>query len=393
MLRSVADRIAASVRSSDTVSRHGGDEFVVLLAELEHTDDAAISATKIIAAVTGPLHVAGHEIHLAISVGISVYPDDGESAETLTRSADIAMYHAKAQGRYGVQFFKAEMNDVIVEREFVEQDLRRALVRQEFVLHYQPMVELETGAVVGAEALIRWRHPDRGVVPPAQFVQIAEECGLIVPIGQWVLREACRQARAWCDAGLPPIRVSVNISAIEFQRKTFVEDVDRILKDTRLEARYLQLELTEKVLMAHAESNIATLRTLKTMGVELAIDDFGTGYSSLSYLTQLPIDALKVDQSFVHELPPDQSGSCTAGAALIVSAVIGMGKSLRHRVIAEGVETPEQLAFLQAQHCGEGQGYYFSRPLVAEQFAKVLEAGRTHDNLLLMPFDTGLTVP
>jgi EAL domain-containing protein (putative c-di-GMP-specific phosphodiesterase class I) len=367
------------VRSSDTVSRHGGDEFVVLLAELEHADDAAVSATKIIAAVAGPLHIAGHEIHLTISVGIGVYPDDGENAETLTKSADIAMYHAKAQGRDGFQFFRADMNVGIVEREFVEQDLRRALVRQEFVLHYQPMVELETGAVVGAEALIRWRHPDRGVLPPTQFVRIAEECGLIVPIGQWVLREACRQAQAWRDAGLPPISVSVNISAIEFQRRTFVEDVDRILKETRLEARYLELELTEKVLMAHAESNIATLMTLKTMGVQLAIDDFGTGYSSLSYLTQLPIDALKVDQSFVHKLTPDQNGSCTVGAALIVSAVIGMGKSLRHRVIAEGVETPEQLAFLQAQHCREGQGYYFSRPLVAEQFAKVLEAGKTHD--------------
>ena len=239
------------------------------------------------------------------------------------------------------------------------------------------MVDLRTGVVTAVEALIRWRHPDRGLIPPTQFVRIAEECGLIVPIGQWVLREACRQAEAWRQASLPPILVSVNVSAIEFERRTFLEDVYRILEETGLEARYLQLELTESVLMSHAESNIATLQALKTVGVRLAIDDFGTGYSSLSYLTQLPIDALKVDQSFIHELTSDPDGGCTDGAALIVSAVIGMGKSLRHRVIAEGVETPEQFACLQAQRCDEGQGFYFSPPLVAEQFAKVLKAGKT----------------
>jgi diguanylate cyclase (GGDEF)-like protein len=377
VLRSVADRLATCVRSSDTVSRHGGDEFVVLLAELEHAADAAASATKIIAAVSAPIHIAGHEIHLTISVGISVYPDDGSNAEVLAKSADIAMYHAKARGSNGYQFFKADMNVGVAEREFVEKGLRRSLERQEFVLHYQPMVNLETGDLTAVEALIRWRHPDRGLIAPAHFVRIAEECGLIVPIGQWVLREACRQVKAWQQAGLPPISVSVNISAIEFESRTFLEDVRRILEETRLEARYLELELTENVLMPHAESSIATLQALKTLGVGLAIDDFGTGYSSLSYLTQLPIDVLKVDQSFVHELTSDPDGSCTTGAALIVNAVIGMGKSLRHRVIAEGVETPEQLACLQEQHCDEGQGYYFSRPLVAEQFAKVLKAGKT----------------
>jgi EAL domain-containing protein (putative c-di-GMP-specific phosphodiesterase class I) len=232
--------------------------------------------------------------------------------------------------------------------------------------------------VIGAEALIRWRHPDRGLVPPAQFVSIAEECGLIVPIGQWVLREACRQNRAWQDAGLPRLPVSVNLSAIEFQRQTFLEDVRRILQETRLEARYLELELTESVLMDHSETTIDMLQALKTMGVKLAIDDFGTGYSSLSYLTQLPIDALKVDQSFVRQLVPDAHGAFKIGPALIVSAVIGMGKSLSHRVIAEGVETREQLAFLQAQRCGEGQGFYFSRPLVPEQFARVLQTGTRH---------------
>jgi diguanylate cyclase (GGDEF)-like protein len=378
VLRSISDRLAASVRSSDTVSRHGGDEFVVLCAELERAEDAAVSAAKIMTAVAAALHIAGHEIHVTGSVGVSIYPDDGDDGDALIRHADTAMYQAKADGGNGYRFFKLDMNARAVERQFVEEGLRRALERHEFVLHYQPKVNLESGVVIGAEALIRWRHPDRGLVPPAQFVSIAEECGLIVPIGQWVLREACRQNRAWQDAGLPRLPVSVNLSAIEFQRQTFLEDVRRILQETRLEARYLELELTESVLMDHSETTIDMLQALKTMGVKLAIDDFGTGYSSLSYLTQLPIDVLKVDQSFVRQLVPDAHGAFKIGPALIVSAVIGMGKSLSHRVVAEGVETREQLAFLQAQRCGEGQGFYFSRPLVPEQFARVLQTGTRH---------------
>jgi diguanylate cyclase (GGDEF)-like protein len=378
MLLSIADRLAACVRSSDTVSRYGGDEFVVLCAELEHAEDAAVSAVKITTAVAAGLHIAGHDIHITGSVGVSIYPQDGEDGEALIRSADTAMYHAKARGGNAYRFFELDMNARAVERQFVEEGLRRALERDEFVLHYQPKVDLETGTVIGAEALIRWRHPDRGLVLPAQFVSIAEACRLIVPIGQWVLREACRQARAWQDAGSPRLSVSVNLSAIEFQSKTFLDDVRRTLEETGLEAPYLELELTESVLMEHSEANIDMLRALKAMGVKLAIDDFGTGYSSLSYLTQLPIDALKVDQSFVHQLVPDAHGAFKIGAALIVSAVIGMAKNLRHRVIAEGVETREQLAFLQAQHCGEGQGFYFSRPLVAEQFGRVLETGHPH---------------
>jgi EAL domain-containing protein (putative c-di-GMP-specific phosphodiesterase class I) len=374
VLLQIADRLAACVRSSDTVSRYGGDEFVVLCAELEHAEDAAVSAVKITRAVAaGLLHIADHEIHITGSVGVSIYPQDGEDGEALIRSADTAMHHAKARDGNGYRFFKLDMNARAVERQFVEEGLRRALERDEFVLHYQPKVDLETGAVIGAEALIRWRHPDRGLVLPAQFVSIAEACRLIVPIGQWVLREACRQARAWQDAGLPRLPVSVNLSAIEFHSKTFLEDVCRILEETRLEARYLELELTESVLMDHSETIIDMLQALKTLGVKLTIDDFGTGYSSLSYLTQLPIDALKVDQSFVRQLVPDAHGAFKIGPALIVSAVIGMGKSLSHRVIAEGVETRAQLAFLQAQRCGEGQGFYFSRPLVAEQFARVLQ--------------------
>jgi EAL domain-containing protein (putative c-di-GMP-specific phosphodiesterase class I) len=259
------------------------------------------------------------------------------------------------------------MNLRAVERQAIEAALHRALARHEFVLHYQPKIDLETGAMTGAEALIRWVHPERGLMFPKDFVPIAEDCGLIVPIGQWVLREACRQARAWIDAPRRPMAVAVNISAVEFRDPRFLESVRTVLHDTGLDARYLELELTESSLIQHAESTAFTLKALKDMGVQVAIDDFGTGYSSLSYLRQFPINVLKVDQSFVHEISADPVGSS------IVCAVISMGKSLGHRVIAEGVETAEQLAFLQAQRCGEGQGYYFSRPLVADQFATLVE--------------------
>jgi diguanylate cyclase (GGDEF)-like protein/PAS domain S-box-containing protein len=371
LLRAVGREVTMCVRSSDTVSRHGGDEFVVVLSELEHAEDAAIGAQKIIAALTRPQTLAGHEVHITVSIGISVYPDDGEDAETLLKSADMALYHAKDQGRDCYQFFKPDLNVRAVERQSIEAGLRSALARREFVLLYQPKMNLTTGAVVGAEALIRWRNPDRGWVEPAQFVSIAEDCGLIRPIGRWVVHEACRQAQEWQDAGLRPIPVSVNISAVEFRSRDFLKNIVDILKETRLDPRYLEIELTESVLMAHVEATKSVLHALKTLGVQLAIDDFGTGWSSLSYLRQFPIDALKVDRSFVGEITSGPSG------APIVSAVISLGKSLKHRVIAEGVETLDQLAFLQAEGCGEGQGYYFSRPLVAEQFARVLETGTT----------------
>jgi diguanylate cyclase (GGDEF)-like protein/PAS domain S-box-containing protein len=369
LLQSMAGRLVSCVRSSDTVSRQGGDEFVILFSEIEHADDAAASAQKILTALRAPHDVAHHDLHVTASIGVSIYPDDGRDAETLIKCADTAMYHAKESGRNNYQFFTPDMNARAVERQWIETGLRRALARHEFVLHYQPKINLETGVMTGAEALIRWMHPDRGLIYPTQFVPIAEDSGLIVPIGQWVLREACAQARAWIDAGRPPTPMAVNISAVEFRDPNFFENVCAALKDSRLEPRYLELELTESSLMQHAESTTYVLQALKGMGVQIAIDDFGTGYSSLSYLRQFPIDVLKVDQSFVHEISADPVGTS------IVCAVISMGKSLGHRVIAEGVETPEQLAFLQAQRCGEGQGYYFSRPVVAEQFAKLLETG------------------
>jgi len=369
LLQSVSKRLLANVRASDTVSRQGGDEFVILLSEITHLGDAATSARKILLSLNAPHSIRGQDLRIDGSIGISVYPQDGQDAETLIKNADTAMYHAKESGRNNFQFFKAEMNLKAVERQSLESSLRCALEREEFLLHYQPKVNLDTGEITGVEALIRWQQPDRGLLQPAQFVPIAEDCGLIVQIGRWVLREACRQARAWQNAGLPPLPIAVNVSAVEFREKGFVQGVRAILSETGLEARYLELELTEGVLMEDAESTAAVLQELKVMGVHLAVDDFGTGYSSLSYLRQFPIDVLKIDQSFVHQISGDPDDSS------IVSAIINMGKSLKHLVVAEGIETREQREYLQSQSCAEGQGYLFSRPLAAAQFAQLLRMG------------------
>jgi diguanylate cyclase (GGDEF)-like protein/PAS domain S-box-containing protein len=369
LLRSVSKRLLAVLRSSDTVSRQGGDEFVILLSEIAHPEDAATSAEKIRLSLGVPHSIAGHDLHIDGTIGISIYPGDGEDAETLIKNADTAMYHAKEKGRNNFQFFKAEMNLKAVKRQSLEARLRRALERDEFVLHYQPKVNLDSGEITGIEALIRWRQPDCELVLPSQFIPVAEDCGLILPIGRWVLREACAQARTWQDAGLPAVPIAVNVSAVEFRDKDFVASVRRTLSETRLEEQYLELELTEGVLMDDAESTALVLQELKSMGVRLAVDDFGTGYSSLSYLRQFPIDVLKIDQSFVHQMTasPDDS--------TIVGAIISMGKSLKHLVVAEGVETQEQRAYLQTQSCAEGQGYLFSQPLAAAQFARLLQTG------------------
>jgi diguanylate cyclase (GGDEF)-like protein/PAS domain S-box-containing protein len=369
LLQSVSRRLLASVRKSDTVSRQGGDEFVILLSEIENADGAAASAKKILLSLSGPHSIAGVDLHIDGSIGISVYPGDGEDAETLIKSADTTLYYAKEHGRNNIQFFEAQMNHRAVERQSLESSLRRAIERGEFLLHYQPKVDLDTGEVTGVEALIRWLHPDRGLVPPSQFIPIAEDSGLILPIGRWVLREACRQAREWQDSNLPFKRISVNVSATEFRHKGFVEGVRTILSETGFEPRCLDLELTEGVMMDDAESTACVLKELKAMGVHLAVDDFGTGYSSLSYLQQFPIDVLKIDQSFVRQISSDPNDSA------IVRAIIDMGRNLKQRVIAEGIETQEQLAFLQAQHCAEGQGYLISRPLAAPQFAALVRAG------------------
>jgi diguanylate cyclase (GGDEF)-like protein/PAS domain S-box-containing protein len=369
LLQSVSRRLLACVRGSDTVSRQGGDEFVILLSEITYPEDASTSAGKILLALNEPHSAGGHELHIGASIGISVYPSDGNDAEALIKSADMAMYQAKERGRNNFQFFKAEMNLKAVERQFLENSLRRALDRGEFLLHYQPKVNLSTGEITGIEALIRWQHPERGLVPPSQFVPIAEDCGMILPIGRWVMREACRQARAWQIQGLPPLPVAVNVSAVEFRDQGFVESVRAILAETGLQAHYLELELTEGVVMEDVDSTAAVLQDLKRMGVHLAVDDFGTGYSSLSYLKKFPIDVLKIDQSFVHRITADPEDST------IVSAIISMARSLRHVVVAEGVETREQKEYLQTQCCAEGQGYLFSPPLAAGPFAELLRVG------------------
>jgi EAL domain-containing protein (putative c-di-GMP-specific phosphodiesterase class I) len=358
------------------VSRQGGDEFVVLLTELQQPEDAALIAVKMLEAVATPSLNNGHDLHITASIGISVYPDDGLDAETLIKSADTAMYQAKENGRQSYRFFTPEMNARAVERQSVEAGLRRALERQEFALHYQPIIDLTTGAITGAEALIRWTHPTRGLVPPAQFIPVAEECGLIVPIGAWVLREACRQARDWVEAGLPPMTMAVSVSANEFRAQNFLEGVFTTLGETGLDPKLLVLELTESVLMKHAGIAASTLHDLRQVGVQVAIDDFGTGYSSLGYLRKFPLDALKIDQSFVRQI-----GTPGEDAA-IVTAVIALAKNLKLRVIAEGVETAEELDFLRAQRCDEVQGYYFSRPVPAQQFAKLLETSLPLTNRL-----------
>jgi diguanylate cyclase (GGDEF)-like protein/PAS domain S-box-containing protein len=366
LLVSVAKRLVASVRSTDTVSRQGGDEFVILLSNIAHMADAAISANKILAALSQPHRVKEHDLQITASVGIGVFPDDGYDAETLVKNADIAMLTAKDSGRNNYQFFKADMNEHALERQSLESGLRHALERREFILHYQPKLDLETDAITGVEALIRWRQPSLEIVLPEMFIPIAEQCGYIVPIGRWVLHEACRQMQTWLDMNLKPTPMAINISAVELRSKDFVEGVRAVLEETGLDSRYLEFELTETALMQDPKSTIAVLRALKDMGVRITLDDFGTGYSSLSYLKRFPIDALKIDKSFVR-------GLCTnSGDANIVSAVINMGKSFRLKVIAEGVETRGQFLALQAQHCAEGQGFYFQRPIAATEFTKLL---------------------
>jgi diguanylate cyclase (GGDEF)-like protein len=369
LLQSIARRLVECVRASDTVSRQGGDEFVVLLSEADQWEDAAIVATRMLAAVAEPHSVAGHDLHITTSIGVSVFPGDGADAETLIKNADTAMYQAKENGHQSYKFFKPEMNVRAVERQSIEEGLRRALERQELSLHYQPKIDLATGSITGAEALIRWTHPVLGQVSPAQFIPVAEDCGLILPIGRWVLLEASRQAQAWLDAGLSLGTMAVNVSAKELREESFLAGLSAILQEIGLDPARLEVELTESVLMKHAESAASILQTLRARGVQVAIDDFGTGYSSLSYLRKFPIDSLKIDQSFISQITAEGDDES------IVAAVISMARSLSLRVVAEGVETVEQAEFLRARGCDEAQGYYFSRPIPPQEFAELLGTG------------------
>lgn len=366
LLESVSKRLLAQLRHSDTVSRLGGDEFVIMILEESHAEHATIAAEKVLRALAEPHIISGHELHITTSIGICVYPTDGEDVETLVKNADTAMYHAKKKGRNNFQFFNGEMNAWAVERQATEAELRKAIDRNEFVLHYQPKIDLASGQVTGAEALVRWLHPRRGIVFPDSFIPVAEDSGLIIAIGRIVLREACRQVKTWLDQGLGPFVVSVNVSALEFRDKNFIRNMRQALQETALDPSFLQIELTESVLMRNADSSIPILHELKQLGVQLAVDDFGTGYSSLSYLSRLPIDVLKIDQSFVQRI------SAKSDDGIIASAVIGMGASLRQWVIAEGVETQEQLTFLNMHKCNEGQGFLFSAPVPAAEFGRLI---------------------
>lgn len=368
LLQSVGKRLQDCVRHSDTICRQGGDEFVALLIDIDHPQDTMLPVQKMLESIALPHRIDQHHLHISASIGISIYPDDGTDAETLIKHADTAMYHAKGRG-FNYAFFEREMTDCAIERQCAEAGLRLALERREFVLHYQPQVDLHTGAIVGIEALVRWQHPQRGLLAPADFVPDAEDSGLILQLGRWVLREACRQAQAWQDTGLPPVAISVNTSALEFRAEDFVENLRGILAETRLQPCYLQLELTESVLMRDVTRTDAVLHALSAMGIHLAVDDFGTGYSSLGYLRRFPIDTLKMDCSFVNSITHNTND------ASLVSAMICMGKSLKQRVIAEGVETAEQAAFLLDQHCDEAQGFFFAYPMLAEELTPMLQSG------------------
>jgi len=369
LLQEVAHRLRATVRVSDTVSRQGGDEFLVLLDEIESADDAARVAQKMLDLLAQPCRVAGHELTVTPSIGISLYPDDSMGMITLIKCADIAMYQAKEGGRNAYQFYTSDMNERASERLTLEHDLRRALEHGELLLHYQPQIELASGRIIGLEALLRWQHPERGLVLPGRFIAIAEDSGLIVPIGEGVLHEACRQSLAWQAAGLPAMPIAVNLSAAQFRRAGLEGNLRDILAATGLPPHLLELELTESIVMNQADATVAILTRLHDLGVRLSIDDFGTGYSSLAYLKRFPIQKIKVDQSFIHDVTSD------ANDAAIVRGIVSLAHSLGIGVIAEGVETREQLDFLRNLGCEEAQGNYFSPPLPPGEIEALLRKG------------------
>lgn len=366
LLKEVAMRLTDCVRSGDTISRIGGDEFTVVLANIAHVDDVARVAQKIIESFVRPFNIAGRELFISTSVGITLYPFDDNNLDSLLRNADAALYHAKDLGRNAFQFYTAELNRRTAQRLQLETALRYALERNELQLHYQPQVNCSSGRVFGAEALLRWQHPVMGLVPPIKFIPLAEETGLIIPIGEWVLRTACHQAQAWHLAGFHQFQVAVNLSGRQFQHHDLAKLVENVLNETGLSPHYLDLELTESLLMHNTAETLATMEKLHSLGVAFSLDDFGTGYSSLSYLKRFPIETLKIDQSFVRDIPGDPND------AAIAQAIIAMAHGLGIRVIAEGVETSEQLAFMRTHQCDGMQGYYFSKPVTVDGMTKLL---------------------
>ncbi|MHB8483264.1 MAG: EAL domain-containing protein [Nitrospiria bacterium] len=366
VIQEVARRLRGCVRNCDTVSRWGGDEFALIFENISRTKDIKRLCQKLLNVLSKPFDVCGQECFITASIGVSLFPDDGENEETLLRHADTAMFRAKERGRNTFQFFSQEMSAESSDKLVLENQLRHALERHEFVLYYQPLVDVQTEEIVGVEALIRWNHPNSGMIPPGKFIPLAEETGLIVQIGEWVLRTASAQNKAWQDMGLPPIRVAVNLSALQFQQSGMVKKIEAILKETRLSPRYLELELTESSLMHKKEETVSILRTLHDMGVHIAVDDFGTGYSSLSYIKRFPIDTLKIDRTFIIEMTTNPDDAAFA------RAIIAMAKSLKLKVIAEAVETADQLAFLKTHFCDEFQGFYFSPAVPSDVLTAIL---------------------
>jgi diguanylate cyclase len=375
LLQEVARRLTTVVRTADTVARFGGDEFVLIGTSIGDADDAANLASRVMQVLEAPVRIAAIDIHTSPSIGIAMYPDDGVTMQVLLAHADAAMYSAKQHGRGNFRRYSPGMDAGTEDRVQFESELHNAVALNQFQLYYQPKVDTRTGEVRSAEALIRWVHPRRGIVSPAQFIPVAEECGLIGTIGAWVVREACRQARAWQIDGVPPLRVSVNLSASQFRDSGLVDSIRAALDDAGLEAHFLEVELTESAVMSDPEKSIAILEQLSAMGVLVSVDDFGTGYSSMSYLRRFPIDKLKIDRVFIDEIvnrPEDAS---------IVRAIVSLAHSLRLKVVAEGVETPAQLEFLKTAGCDEYQGYHFSRPLPATDFERLIRESRECDDL------------
>jgi len=366
LLRTVTERLKTCVRECDTVARYGGDEFIVIIRDSRGVDGSAGVLLRILESVSKPYLIGTREVFVTCSVGVSLYPEDGMDIDGLIKNADAAMFRAKELGRNNIHYYTAAINDRVADRLALAADLHRALERNELLMHYQPQVDALTGRIIGAEALIRWQHPTRGMVPPSVFIPVAEETGLIQPIGAWVLKTACAQAREWQALGVPLPTISVNVSVRQFMRKDLLDTLVNVIKDTGIDARVLELEVTESLIMNDAEEFVATLKKLKDVGIKIAIDDFGTGYSSLNYLKRMPVDRLKVDQSFVRDIHKDPESTT------IVEAIISLGHSLKLKVIAEGVETEQQLEFLRDRGCEEFQGFHFSRPVPVEQFTALL---------------------
>ena len=366
VLQTVAKRLTQCGKENDVVARMGSDEFTFLIPSLDTARDVERAVARINAAFARPFTVASQEFHISTSIGVSLYPSDGEDVDTLMKNADIAMYRAKAQGGNTHEFFAPEMSTMAAEKMALKNRLRKALEQEEFRLHYQPKVDSASEKILGVEALVRWNHPEMGLVAPGKFMEVAEETGLILPIGEWVLSAACTQARDWQASGLPPLSVAVNLSARQFQQKNLVEVVARSLRESRLDPQYLELEITESTAMFDLENTAYVLRRLSDLGIQIAIDDFGKGYSSLAYLKRFPIHSIKIDASFVRDIVTDPDD------AAIVKAIITMGHSLKLHVVAEGVETLEQLVFLRAAECDAVQGYFFSRPAAAQEFQALL---------------------